>query len=374
VIPALLGGGAVDYAAVAVPLRAAYYAGTLGGAGLAFFAVLFGSRLAAEDSARLRRWTCRAAALGILAGVGVLAGQAVALTGGETLLDAEVWGVVVRSRAGASYALGGVGLLLALAPRSKPAAAAGGVLACASHLLVGHTTQGGPRPLLAGLLLVHLLVAAFWIGSLPPLAWAARREGPRAARLVEDWARVAALAVPALVAAGLLLAWSILGGFQRVLMSRYGWALLAKLALVAVLLGFASWHRWRLTPALAAGAPGAGHRLARSIASEAVVALLVLYAAAEMVSTSPGDLPAGYRWTAEGAARTSARRAVGSTRIDAGMPAGERVEGDEGRVREAERDEGPHGNGDDAADEQAAGDRAERDARDELGRRERGHQ
>ena len=151
-------------------------------------------------------------------------------------------------------------------------AAAGGVLACASHLLIGHTTQGGPPPLLAGLLLVHLMVAAFWIGSLPPLAWAARREGPRTARLVEDWARIAALSVPALVAAGLLLAWWILGGVQQVLMSRYGWALLAKVALVAVLLGFALWHRWRLTPALSAGAPGAGRRLARSIAFEAFLA------------------------------------------------------------------------------------------------------
>jgi copper resistance protein D len=299
VIPALLGGGAVGYAALVVPLRAAYYAGTLGGAGLAFFAVLFGSRLAAEDWARLRRWTCRAAAFGILAGIGVLAAQAGALAGGGTLLDTEVWGVVLRSRAGASYALGGLGLLLvallALAPRWTPAAAAGGILACASHLLVGHTTQGGPRPLLAGLLLVHLLVAAFWIGSLPPLAWAARRDGPWTARLVEDWARIAALAVPALVAAGLLLAWWILGGVRQALVSRYGWALLTKLAFVAMLLSFASWHRWRLTPALAAGVPGAGRRLARSIASEAAVALLVLYAAAEMVSTSPGDLRAGHR-------------------------------------------------------------------------------
>jgi putative copper export protein len=71
---------------------------------------------------------------------------------------------------------------------------------------------------------------------------------------------------------------------------RHGWALLAKVAFVGALLGFAAWHRYRLTPALAAGAPGAGRRLARSVAAEAAVALLVLYAAAEMVSTSPEDL------------------------------------------------------------------------------------
>ena len=163
-------------------------------------------------------------------------------------------------------------------------------MVCASYALLGHTTELAPRPLLAGLLLVHLLVAAFWVGSLPPLAWAARRDGPGAARLVENWARVASVAVPVLVAAGLLLAWWILGGVGELLGSWYGWALLAKVALVAVLLGFAAWHRFRLTPALAARAPGAGARLARSVTAEAVVALLVLWAAAEMVSTSPGTM------------------------------------------------------------------------------------
>ncbi len=83
-IPALLGGGEVGYAAAAVPLRAAHYAGTLGGAGLAFFALLFGRGLAAAEWARLRRWACGAAALGVLAGVGVLAAQAGALAGGDT--------------------------------------------------------------------------------------------------------------------------------------------------------------------------------------------------------------------------------------------------------------------------------------------------
>ena len=295
-IGALLGAGEVGYAgAAAVLLRAAYHVGGLGGAGLAFFALLFGGRLDAADAARLRRWAALAALLGILAGLGVLAAQVGTLTAGDTFLDAEVWGVVLASQAGASYALGWAGLLLvaalALGPRWTSAAAVGGVLACASHLLLGHTTQGEPRPLLACLLFVHLLVAAFWIGSLPPLAWAARRGGSAAARVVEDWARIAVLAVPVLIAAGLSLAWLLAGGPRELLASRYGWALMAKVALVAALLGLAAWHRYRLTPALAAGAPGAGRRLARSITAEAAIAILVLYAAAEMASTSPGNLP-----------------------------------------------------------------------------------
>ncbi|TCZ61053.1 copper resistance D family protein [Roseicella aquatilis] len=292
-ILALLRTGEVGWGGVAVALRAAYYVGSLGGAGFAFFALLFGARREV-DPGRLGRWAVSAALLGIAAGLGVLIAQVAELTGGETLLDAEVWGVVFASRAGASYGLGGGGLLLvaslALGPRWAAPAAVGGVVVCASYVLLGHTTELAPRPLLAGLLLVHLLVAAYWVGSLPPLAWAARRDGPGAARLIEDWARLASVAVPVLVAAGLLLAWWILGGVGELLGSWYGWALLTKVSLVAVLLGFAAWHRFRLTSALASRAPGAGERLARSVTAEAVVALLVLWAVAELVSTSPAGM------------------------------------------------------------------------------------
>lgn len=293
-ILALLQGGELGWGAVAVVLRAAYYAGSLGGAGLAFFALLFGTRLDPGDAGRARRWAAGAALLAIVAGLGTLTAQVGVLIGGESLTDPEGWSIVLLSPAGASYGIGGVGVLLvatlALGRRWAPLAAAGGVIACASYALLGHTTSLAPRPLLAGLLLAHLVVVAYWIGSLPPLAWVSRRDGPQAARLVEDWARVAALAVPVLVAAGLVLAWWILGDLSQLVGSWYGWALMAKVAFVAVLLGFAAWHRFRLTPALAARAPGAGARLARSVAVEAVVALLVLWAAAEMVSTSPGGM------------------------------------------------------------------------------------
>ena len=282
-------------AAVVLP-RAAYYAGSLGAAGLAFFALLFGARLETAEAVRLRRWAAGASLLGLAAAVGSLAAQVGSLTGGGTIADAEVWGVVLRSRAGASYALGAAGLLLvaacaAAAPAARgarPAAASGGVLVCVSYALLGHTAAGGgSRPLLAGLLLLHLLAVAFWIGSLPPLAWVARRGGPAAARLVQDWARLALFAVPALAAAGLLLAVLIGGGARGLLGSRYGLALAAKASLFAALLGLAAWHRLHLTPALAAGASGAGRRLSRSVAAEAAVAGLVLCAAAALVSIPP---------------------------------------------------------------------------------------
>jgi putative copper resistance protein D len=79
-------------------LRAAYYACSLGGAGLAFFAALSGARLDAANAARPRRWAAGAALLGLLVGCVNLAAQVWALTGGGTIRDAEVWGLALRSR------------------------------------------------------------------------------------------------------------------------------------------------------------------------------------------------------------------------------------------------------------------------------------
>jgi hypothetical protein len=86
-------------AAVVLP-RAAYYAGSLGAAGLAFFALLFGARLETAEAVRLRRWAAGASLLGLAAAVGSLAAQVGSLTGRGTIADAEVWGVVLsRGRA-----------------------------------------------------------------------------------------------------------------------------------------------------------------------------------------------------------------------------------------------------------------------------------
>ena len=56
------------------------------------------------------------------------------------------------------------------------------------------------------------------------------------------------------------------------------------------MLALAARHRWRLVPRLVAGGGGA---LARSIRIETVLALMVAWAAAELVSVHPLD--AGHR-------------------------------------------------------------------------------
>ena len=207
-------------------------------------------------------------------------------------MDAEVWDMMVTSPSGISVLVAWVGLLaVAVATwtgrQGVLVGAAGVVAIAASFTAVGHTTQHQPRWLLAAALVMHLVAVSFWAGSLWPLALASRRGGPEAARLVEGWARAAIWFVGSLVLAGTLLAWLLVGSIETLVTTAYGWALMTKLALVGVLLAFAAWHRFRLTPALAADAPGAGRRLAISIGWEIVVMVLVFWAVAEMTSTSP---------------------------------------------------------------------------------------
>ncbi|WP_237217572.1 CopD family protein, partial [Falsiroseomonas oryziterrae] len=134
---------------------------------------------------------------------------------------------------------------------------------------------------------LHLLAVAFWTGSLLPLAWAARRGQ---AELVEAWSRAAVWAVAAIAGTGLALAALLVRRGDLLFAGWYGYALVAKLALVGVMLALAARHRFLLTPRLTGGG---GAALARSIQLEAVVALLVFWAAAELVSVHPVD--AGHR-------------------------------------------------------------------------------
>ncbi len=280
--------------AATVVLRAAYYAATLGAAGLALFGAGFSHRLGPELAARLRRWTFGAAMLGIGLSVAAMFVRAGLLTGGESVLDRETWQAMMVSRIGDAFYLRIAGLgLVAVAAAPWPAAPAlgamGALMVAASYAAMGHSTLYRPRQELSALVTLHLLAVAFWVGSLPPLVWAARRGGAEGAALIATWSRIAVWAVSAVFVAGGIAAWYLVGRWDLLAASWYGWALVVKVALVLALLGFAAWHRLRLTPALAAGQPGAGARLGRSVWIEATVALAVFYAAAEMVSIHPLD-------------------------------------------------------------------------------------
>lgn len=278
-----------------VLVRALYYAATIGTAGLALFALGFGHRLQADEAARLRRLLLAGIVAGLSLSVAALALRVLVLTAGAGVTDGAVWAAVMRSRIGDAFWLraGGLVLLGALLTswRVAPAiVAVGAALVLGSYAAMGHSVLFRPRQEIAALVVVHLAVVAFWVGSLPPLLWiAGRRDGAATAALLRDWSAAATYAVGAMIATGLLLTWYLTLRLGRLLDAWHGWALAAKVLVVLAALALALWNRLRHTPALARGEDGAGRRLAASIRLEIAIVLLAFYAAAEMVSVHPVD-------------------------------------------------------------------------------------
>jgi putative copper export protein len=278
---------------ISAALRFAYYVSCLGAAGLGIFALGFRRLQAPGDAAVCRRVMLATVAVGLASSLAWLTAQVTLASAGDPF-DAEVWDLMLTSRPGLSVLAVWTGLLaVALAAWIGPAAiavgAAGALVIAASFTTIGHTSQHQEQWLLGAVLILHLLAVAFWVGSLWPLVLASRRGGPSAVRLLKAWTQIAGWVVAVLLLAGAVLAWLLVGRPEVLVTTAYGLALLAKVALVGVLLGFAAWHRFRLTPALVANVPGSGARLAASIGCEAVVMALVFWAAAEMTSASLGS-------------------------------------------------------------------------------------
>lgn len=169
--------------------------------------------------------------------------------GGGTIasaMDPMLLGIVFEGAQGTRLILAVTGLLLVQAilldARRLPGVGyglslAGVLLVMFAFVQVGHTV-GEPRFLLAGLLIVHLLAAAFWVASLAPLYRLAGHppEAADAARILARFGQVAMIGVGLLVLAGLVLAWWLLGGITPLLTTGYGQFLIGKVLIVALLL------------------------------------------------------------------------------------------------------------------------------------------
>lgn len=165
----------------------------------------------------------------------------------------------------------------------------GALLIAASYTLVGHAL-GDPRLVLAALLGCHLLAAAFWVAALAPLYRAAG--GAQGAALLHRFGVLASAAIAILVTAGGIFAWLMVGTLGGLVTTAYGWTLLAKLGLVAGLMGLAAANKWRLVPALGKGKSGAQRHLRHSIKAEILVIAIILIATATLtsVTTPPVNL------------------------------------------------------------------------------------
>lgn len=145
----------------------------------------------------------------------------------------------------------------------------------------GHGVAMDDAPDLVVSLVLHLLAAAAWVGSLPALVLALLDGEDTAAR---RYGRIGGGAVAALGLSALWQGWSLGGGLPGLIGTPYGAMLGLKTLLFLTMIGFALRHRHRLVPRL----PDARTVLAASVAAEAAIGLLAVWAAVALVALPPG--------------------------------------------------------------------------------------
>lgn len=246
---------------VAKVLRAVTYVGILGATGL----VLVGAAIRRDDDpvpvGRLATVLGGVALGAVLLQLPIQASLATG-RGWGSITETGVLDLVLADGVGWSVGLTGAGLVAMLVTAGLPfrgaaraLAIGGSVLAPLGLVVTGHTRTMSPA--LVGYLAdaAHVLAGAVWFGGLVALVATVRRRraagdevgaGEAVARF-SGWAAVAAGAV---VVAGTALGWIEVGSLGALTGEWYGQLLLAKVALVAVVLAGAAWNRYRLVPLL----------------------------------------------------------------------------------------------------------------------------
>lgn len=207
------------------------------------------------------------------------------------MLDPEIIAISLEGPLGQStyVRLGGLALLLLailIRPVRVPATLFGAIMVAGSFALTGHATRE-PQWVLPGLITFHLLAISFWWGALAPLyrLSADTRDAQHAALVAERFGKQATFIVPMLILAGGIFAWLIMGSVTALFATNYGRVLLIKLALVAVVLGFAGMNKLRFVPALANDLPNAKARFRYSLKLEALAFLLVFAVTAALTTS-----------------------------------------------------------------------------------------
>ena len=150
-----------------------------------------------------------------------------------------------------------------------------------SFTLIGHISDmgGGEKTLV----MVHVIVMAWWFGALYPLKKACNTLGrDELYQLMEGFGKQASVMVSLLLVAGLLLAIQLVGGIDALLWSNYGQTILVKLFLVTSILTIAALHKLKLVPNLESH--NGREALSKSISIEMVVAFVILFVTSGLTS------------------------------------------------------------------------------------------
>lgn len=278
------GGGDSAVAVLAGVARAAGYAGALVLGGALLWAVVVARRGRPDERARAHTWATRGAVLTAAAAVVAVPAQAI-LTSGMGL-EAVTTGLVLGETATSSVGVAalvrlGAAVLVVVLLRgrdgARDAAGLAGLAVLGSFLLDGHTRTADPAWLLYLGDAVHLLAGAAWFGGLVVLAGSirARRQEDDpvgAADVVARFSRVATWSLVAVTLAGSAMSWALVRQPRALVGTDYGWTLLTKVALVAVVILVGVYNHRRLVPAVTRAVAPAGAAVDTSASDAATTA------------------------------------------------------------------------------------------------------
>ncbi len=220
------------------------------------------------DRAVARGLAVRSALVGVVVSLVGVPVQAVAVTGelGAAWSAVGLWETATSTFGVASVVRSALLAVLAtvlLVGLPGVLAAAGAAGALGTVVLDGHQRSMPPTWLLVTGDLVHVGAAAVWFGGLVVLAAVLSRRSTRpeavpAAGLVARFSGVALVASVLVAVGGTAMAWPLVGQPAALVGTAYGLTLLAKLAAVGVVVLVAAYNRFRLVPAIVAGAIPSG--------------------------------------------------------------------------------------------------------------------
>ena len=270
-------------------VRALSFIAMFQASGAAMDMALFGSRLQ-QSAPAIRKLGVVAAIAGLVLVAAHYALEAGRMAGALSgVFDPSLQQLVFDSpmRSAAGWRLAGLVMIASSLWREGRAATAialaGALCVAIAFTFVGHAADESRAAWLAIALTLHLLVVAFWFGSLVPLIVISRVEsGQLASQVVARFTRIATVLVPGLFVFGLALTLALVDSWT-VFGESYGLLLIGKVLGFALLMALASLNKWRYGPAIA-HAPAAAVTFQRVVAAEYVLICAVLLITAVMTT------------------------------------------------------------------------------------------
>ncbi len=287
--------GSTDWMPLVAFNRSLLLTAVLVAAGGSFFLAVV-ARSRERDRAELRPLIGTAAVIVIATATAAIGLQGALLSGAplSTFLDPASWRLGLSStRSLQSLALvAGSGLILGGLSRRGPYAwllSAGALAMAASFALSGHMSAATPRWAMLPALVIHVAIAAFWLGSLLPLLAVLRRNEPGGAGQVRRFSNLATLAVPTLIGVGVVMGSAWIDDLAALVGTGYGNLLMAKATLVAVMVGMAAINRLHLLPGLSGQISRPAPRLRGMIKAEIAVGVSIILATVALSQTPHHD-------------------------------------------------------------------------------------